>query len=334
MSSSRAIWLVAQREVVERVRDRSFTISIAVFVGLIAAFVYVPRLLGWGGPEDYRIGSVDQESAALAQALSDQAGDQAEVELRSFDDLALAEAALADGELTAVLASGEVIVDSELPGELDALIQRASAQRQVLEGFGARGVSGEEVNSILNPDPLPVRTLEPGADPTAADASVGLAIIVVLVLYGQLLGYGIGVASGIVEEKQTRVVEVLLSTLSPAQLLAGKVAGIGVVGLLQLAIQAGLALALVVLTGAVDLPPDALGVLGWTLAWFVLGYAFYASAFAIVGAICARQEELQNAATPLSLVMLASLFIASGSNGDPSPRWPRSGRCCRRRRRW
>ncbi len=325
MPARRAVWLVARREIVERVRDRSFVISIAVFVGLIAALVFVPRLLGFGGPDTYRVGSVDAESQVLAEALADQAGDIAEVELRRFDDLATAEAALVEGEVTAVLAQGEVIVDRGLPGNLETLIQRASAQRRVFQGFAERGVPAEDVTALLDPPPLPVRTLDPNAEPGSADASAGFAAFVVLVLYGQLLGYGLGVASGIVEEKQTRVIEVLLSTLRPSQLLAGKVLGIGVVGLVQLAIQAGLGFGLVLVFDAVDLPPGALGALGWTLAWFLLGYGLYASAFAMVGAICARQEELQNAATPLSLIILASLFVAFGANGDPTSALARIG---------
>lgn len=316
VGNRRAIGLVAGREIGERVRDRSFLLSIAVFLGLIALFTFVPRVLG--GPDRYTVGFADADGEALAAAVAEQAGDDAEVEVRGFDDAAAAESALEGGDVDAVLSGDEIVVDAALPGELRQLVQRASAQRRVYEGFAERGVGADQVTALLDPPPLPVRTLVAGADPDVADATAGFAAVVILVLYGQLLGYGIGVASGIVEEKQTRVVEVLLSTLRPAQLLAGKVLGIGLVGLLQLAIQAGLAFALVVGAGVFDPPPGTAAALAWTLTWFVLGYALYASAFAIVGALCARQEQLQNAATPLSLLILGSLFAAFAANNDPT----------------
>lgn len=314
MEGRRAVGLVARREITQRVGDRSFLISIVVFLGLIALFTFLPRL--FGGPDRYRVGFADAEGEALAQVVAERAVD-AEVELRGFDDLGAAEAALADGDVGVVLTGDEVVVDSALPARLQRFVQEASAQRRVYERFADRGVGADEVTALLNPAPLPVRTLEQGADPAAADASAGLAGVVIIVLYGQLLGYGIGVASGIVEEKQTRVVEVLLSTIRPAHLLAGKVLGIGLVGLLQLAIQAVSGFTLVVVAGVFDPPPGTAAVLAWSLAWFVLGYFLYASAFAIVGAICARQEDLQNAATPLSLLILGALFAAFGANADP-----------------
>jgi ABC-2 type transport system permease protein len=114
----------------------------------------------------------------------------------------------------------------------------------------------------------------------------------------------------VVEEKATRVVEVLLATVRPVQLLAGKVIGIGLVGLLQLLLIGAIGLALAVALGTITLPAGALGTIGIVLLWFVLGYAFYASLFAVAGAVVSRQEELQNSTTPLTLVLVASFFVA------------------------
>lgn len=324
MKPRQAVSLVARREIVERTRDKSFVISIVVFLGIIGAFVAVPRLLGLGGPEQYRVGTVGPESEALAAIAAEQAGDEAEVQPSSYGDLAAAERALEAEEVDVVLADGEIVVRTALARELQGLLQEASARLRVYEGFAERGVGADEVTGLLNPAPVPVRSLE-GADPASADASAGFSAVIILVLYGQLLGYGFGVASGIIEEKQTRVVEVLLSTLRPAHLLAGKVLGIGVVGLIQLAIQGALGFGIAVATGLFDPPPGATGALVWTLAWFVLGYALFASAFAIVGTLCARQEDMQNAATPLSLLILGSLFVAFGANANPTSTLARLG---------
>jgi ABC-2 type transport system permease protein len=103
---------------------------------------------------------------------------------------------------------------------------------------------------------------------------------------------------------------VLLAAVRPVQLLAGKIIGIGLVGLIQLAIIGVLGLAVATWSGSITLPPDAWGTIGSVLLWFLLGYAFYSSLFAVAGAIVSRQEELQNTATPLNLLMLASFFVA------------------------
>lgn len=318
MGTPAAIALVAGREIRERVRDKSFLISIVVVVVVLGAFVGVPELLGFNDPDVYRVGAVGEEAEPLAEVLSGVSTEDAEVELSRVDDLAQAEAALADDALDVVLSGGELVVDSELPADLGVLVQEASARLRVSEGFAEQGVAADEVARLLDPDPLPVRALDTSPDAGRAEAAAGFGFLIVFVLYGQLLGYGLAVASGIVEEKQTRVVEILLATLRPAQLLAGKVLGIGVVGLLQLGLTIGLGLGLVLVTGLADLPPGAGEAIAWSLAWFVLGYGFYACAFAIVGALVSRQEELQNASTPLSLTILGALFGSFAALDDPS----------------
>jgi len=317
MGTTAAIGLVARREIRERVRDKSFVISIVVVVVVLGAFVGVPELLGFNDPDVYRVGAVGEEAEPLAEVLAGVSSSRARVELSRPDDLAAAEAALADDELDVVLSGAELVVDSELPADLGVLVQEASAVLRITDGFAEQGVDADEVARLIDPEPLPVRALDTSADSGRAQAAAGFAFFIVFVLYGQLLGFGLAVASGIVEEKQTRVVEILLSTLRPAQLLAGKVLGIGVVGLLQLSLTVAVGLGLVLLTGLAELPPGAGQAIAWSGAWFVLGYGFYACAFAVVGALVSRQEELQNASTPLSLTILGALFGSFAALDDP-----------------
>jgi ABC-2 type transport system permease protein len=157
-----------------------------------------------------------------------------------------------------------------------------------------------------------VRSLEPVDEDARSKRTI--ATVAVFILYGQLIGYCFTVAMGVVEEKSTRVVEVLLAAVRPVQLLAGKIVGIGLVGLLQLTIIGVIGLALATASGAITLPPDAAPTIASVLLWFLLGYAFYSSLFAVAGAIVSRQEELQNTATPLNLLMIASFFIAFSSS--------------------
>jgi ABC-2 type transport system permease protein len=125
------------------------------------------------------------------------------------------------------------------------------------------------------------------------------------------------VATGVIEEKSSRVVEVLLSTIRARQLMAGKIAGIGTLGLLQLVLIAVFAVTLATVTGAIDIPADSLSAAVLTVGWFVLGFSFYAALFAVAGALVSRMEELQNAIVPINLVVFASFFISIGAVQDP-----------------
>ena len=106
----------------------------------------------------------------------------------------------------------------------------------------------------------------------------------------------------------------------PRQLLAGKVLGIGRWRCCSCSAWAPSRSWPGSRCGAVDVPADAVGVAAIVLGWFVLGYAFFACAFAAAGALCPRQEELQNATTPLSLVLIASFFLSFTALSDPGRR--------------
>jgi len=139
----------------------------------------------------------------------------------------------------------------------------------------------------------------------------------VLALYGQLFAYGYWVAAGVVEEKSSRVVEVLLSTIRPSQLLRGKILGIGTLGLCQLLLIAAVGLAAARLAGILRFPVGAAAAIGWVLFWFVLGFFFYSTLFAVAGSIVSRQEDLQATMTPLSLLIIAAFVIGITALGSP-----------------
>ena len=155
------------------------------------------------------------------------------------------------------------------------------------------------------------------AAPPDRSQNAAIAFIGVLLLYGQLFGYGLWVATGVIEEKASRVVEMLLSSIRPRQLLAGKIVGIGVLGLCQLTVIAGFAISLALLVGGLDVPGTAVWAALLDIGWFVLGFAFYASLFAAAGSLVTRMEELQNVIVPINLTILVSFFISVGALQHP-----------------
>jgi ABC-2 type transport system permease protein len=120
-----------------------------------------------------------------------------------------------------------------------------------------------------------------------------------------------------VEEKASRVIEILLATIRPKDLLAGKVIGLGLLGLGQLLIVSFFGLVVAAATGALDVDGDLMVAVALSLVWFVLGYAFYASAYAVAGALVPRQEEIQSTTTPLTMLILVSLFAGFAVQDNP-----------------
>ena len=317
MRTSDGIRLVARRELVEQIRGRSFLISTAITLVILIAIIVVPRLFGVGRPETFDVGVVGGTSARVGQALAAQAGAAGvKVRLQQPADLAAAETAVRDGKLDLAIVDGrELLVKADVNEQLSLLAQSASRTLRAQERLAAAGLDQAEIQSTLVPSPLPVRSLEP-VDQTERSKRA-IATVSIFLLYGQLIGYCFAVAMGVVEEKATRVVEVLLAAVRPLQLLAGKVVGLGLVGLIQLTAIGAVGLTVAIAVDAISLPAGALGTIGWVLVWFLLGYAFYSSLFAVAGAIVSRQEELQNTAAPLNLLMVGSFLVAfmgAGSN--------------------
>jgi len=307
MSPRDAIKLVAGREISMRGKDKSFVYSTLITLGVIVVVILLN--LAASGDESYTVGYVGDEARTVAEFVESSSGSvDVEVELESFDDVGAAESALSDGEVDGVVTEDALLFNEESPGQLETLAQSAHADALVQEELRSQGLSDQEITRALTPEPLDVEFLDP-PDPNQEQNGT-VAFIGVILLYGQIIGYGYWVASGVVEEKATRVVELLLSTIRPRELLAGKVLGIGLLGLVQLIVIGAVGLGMALLTGVVDLPGSALFTLLNVLLWFVLGYIFYGCLFAVAGAIAARQEDLQSTTMPLSMMLLASLFGA------------------------
>ncbi len=159
------------------------------------------------------------------------------------------------------------------------------------------------VNSAVNSATVSVQALEPAAEFQTQRLVIG--IIVSIIVYIAVMLYGQMVAQGVVEEKSSRIVEMLLTTIKPWQLMVGKVAGIGLVGLGQLALVAIVGVASGVMSGDLDFPTSlAIGAAGWAVAWFLLGFTLYALMFAALGALVSRQEDVGGVTAPAMMLII------------------------------
>ncbi|MCO7196397.1 ABC transporter permease, partial [Pseudonocardia sp. McavD-2-B] len=207
------------------------------------------------------------------------------------------------------------VVDSDVPSATRAVLDAALADRATAAALGTVGLTPAELAAATPPAGLTVDALDP-ADPEAGQRTA-LSFAVLIVMFMQIVGFGLTVAMGVVEEKSSRVVELLLSTIRPLHLLWGKVLGIGAVGLVQLLLYGVVGIGAGIATGLLTITGTALGVFGAALGWFVLGYAFFAVLYAAAGSLVSRQEDVNTTTGPLMMLLFAMYGVSFWFLGSP-----------------
>jgi ABC-type multidrug transport system ATPase subunit len=155
---------------------------------------------------------------------------------------------------------------------------------------------------------LPVQSLHPARKAlTTSEATALFGVILIFVVLTEYLTWTL---IGVMEEKASRVVEVLLATVRPIQLLAGKVIGIGVVALAQAMALVAFAFVLADTVGSSLVHGAAPLVVAATLAWLILGYAFYTWVYAAAGSLAERQDQVQSLALPLSAPLILGYIVS------------------------
>ncbi|MXX00391.1 MAG: ABC transporter permease [Acidimicrobiia bacterium] len=322
MTSWLAIRLVMGREVRERSRSGAFIVSVAITLLLVAAVLFLPLIFA---DDDvyYGVGVVGDGNQAVidaAVALANPPGREVSttIEAVSFATREAAERAADAEEVDGVLMDGREIVvrgaGGEAGGALVSLLQRGARSVQI-ESLVASGAG--EVVDILTSQPLEVRSLS-GADAEENNERSVIAFGGLMLLYMAVLLYGSLILSGVTEEKTNRVVEVLLAAFEPWQLLAGKILGIGLLGLCQFVGTVVIALVGINLTGVVDLPEFPIESMLMLVLWFILGYSLFAVMFGAAGALVSRAEDAQTVVAPISLVAVAGFFIAIQAVSNPT----------------
>jgi ABC-2 type transport system permease protein len=313
MSRWRNVWLVARREIIERGRSRGFVLSVLFTTLIVIASILVPTVL-FADDGVTPIGVVDPAPEGLDAAL--EAGGTAfglDVEIVEFSDSAAAVAALEAEEVDAAVqvpadlsGPGTISFAEEADDTLAALISQAVISLRTQAYLVDAGV---DLGGLAAVQTAPaIDEIDPPAE--GDDARFLLANIgAVLILIG-IFSFGFTVLTGVVEEKQSRVVEVVLSTVRARDLLMGKVLGIGILGLVQLIVFVLAALAAATFSGGVDLPLTTPGSILLLTVWFILGYALYSTALGFLGALASRMEEASNASTPVTTIAMISYFVA------------------------
>jgi ABC-2 type transport system permease protein len=311
LSSAALVRLVAGREVSARLRDKNFIISSIVIIVVLLGVLGLQVALN-SGDDVTKVGVVG-EQAALSAALETQATALGQtVEITAYDDEDRARAAVEDEDVDGAVVDGDpprLLVEDSPSGTLQALVQGAVSQLAIAQQLADAGVTDLDVPEVT------VDAIDPSAD--VDGQRVVVAIVGVGMLYGLLILFGQFVAQGVVEEKASRVVELLLAAMKPWQLLAGKIVGLGLLGLAQIGLIAVVGVAGALAFDLVDIPGAVVGTAISVVVWFVLGYALYAAIFATAASLVSRQEDLGTVIMPTTLVLVAAFVIGIQAASDP-----------------
>lgn len=362
------ITTVARREFMSRARTRTFRITTILLVIAGVGLALAPILFQWlegesrGDRVEVFLGDINPPPnvdvvTALSQILNanagspiplpGQGGDSApKFDVSSTDDLDAARRHVVDGSSIAVLALGRSPGAGDLKYDLYSkdsalsrkvqLIRQAAISITIQDRLTRAGVSPIDQARLFTPpefsllpaDPNAKPGLNPAEDPTAFLVGFGLsiAIFMAIILYGQWIAYSVA------EEKNSRVMEIVLAAATPFQLLAGKVVGVGALAILQYVIVAIPMILAIVFQGQISsLILGGAGALGGGGAegggaasagiqfttivafgvLFVLGFATYACLYAGAASLVSRQEEINQIVAPLTFVSVAGYLVAT-----------------------
>ena len=306
--------MISAREIRERLRGRVLRVGTVIILGVIAAAIIIPVLDKSTASTSERVGVVGHVSALQAKLIRASAKDVAtSYALIPEASVDAVRAELRAGRLDFAIVDGSQLVVLTTVGPTDTsttsqLVEALATNLGVARAIVDSGISPAQASSVLSATSLPVIALQRGPAPKAPVHTVSLfGLIIVFVMLTQ---YNTWILMGVMDEKSSRVVEVLLAAVRPMQLLAGKVLGIGLVAFAQATLILTFALVLGHAVGSSFLHGSAPASLAAIFVWLVLGYAFYCWVYAAAGSTVERQDQVQSLAFPLSLPIIFGYIMA------------------------
>ncbi|HEU4337743.1 MAG TPA: ABC transporter permease [Nocardioides sp.] len=300
--------LVTRREVVSRITDKSFLLGTAFMVVLIAGFI------GFNAWQEERTETVTlaatPDAAAMATAIADAAPDvdeDVEVTVVAVDDRTAAEAALRDDDVDAWLHPTEdgwqLTSESSEQGSLTDVVRTVVSQQVLADNAADVGSTVEDLQAGST-----VTTAFLRGDAEKAGVADAVGFVFVFLFYFAALVFGMQLASSVIEEKQSRIVEIIAAAIPLRHLLAGKVLGNTALAMIQLLVYLAVGLVGLSFTSYKSYVPALSGPTAWFIAFFLAGFVALACLWAVAGSLASRTEDLQATSTPLTMLMLVMFF--------------------------
>ena len=335
---------VIRREYLQRVRNRWFILSTAGIPLLMIAGMAIPIIMEARSDARERVIVIVDQTGALYDDVVEGLGESFEVEGVPYtqDVIQELDERIAEGQIGGFLllddetmsAGNAVFRGNENPGTVRRRrIQRAVVQSVLRNRLGETRSDEQGLDALLSGGDIQyVNLVEDGLADGEREAGMVAGFVGAFMLYMVILLYGVQVMRAVLEEKTTRIVEIIISTVKPWQLMLGKILGVGAVGLTQLAIWM-LCLVLLATVGLpylvvarpellevkelLDLLPIGGGIVLF-LAFFVTGYFLYSSLYAAVAAMCSSDEEAQQSQLPVTMLLIVPMMFLAPTMEDPN----------------
>lgn len=315
----RGFVLVARREWAARVRSTAFRISTILLLAGTVAGITIPVAIA-SGTRHFTVAVTAQAPSLVRPAIrADARAAGLTVRVIEVTGRAAAVRAVSSGRAAAAIAGrSEVIWKSDPDRTLDPVLGAAVRQAVVADRAAALHLPAAEAARLLAPVPVTTTRLHGKGGQTA---KLIVADVGVILMYLAISIYGGYVLTGVVAEKSSRVVEVLLSRVPPSSLLGGKIAGIGLVGLAQFAAVAVTAAVTLAVTKPAGIPPGTYAAIPALVGWFVLGYALFSTLYGSLGGLASRTEDAQAAAAPVIVLLVLIYAVSFAAMASPGTGW-------------
>ncbi len=302
------VWTIAKREITTRVRSTAFQVITGILlVGVVASAILISTLTG-GDDEAQEVNiGVSGSGTAYSQALSVET-DQLAPTVIEVDD---GETMLDEGEIDVWFTGEELVWDGFVSSSVDLFIRTTVQQADFGSRAGELGLDRADLSTLFADVPIEERLLT--GDDNEQNVRMAAAFASTIATFMMLQVWGSFLMMGVIEEKSSKVVEVLLSHVSARTLLMGKVLGLGVLAFCQLmVIVAGLVAGLLAVQD-IEIPSEVWSSVPFLVITFILGYGFYSATFAAVGSTVSRQEDAQTAQLPAMIPLIIGYGIAMSS---------------------
>jgi ABC-2 type transport system permease protein len=355
------VWVIIKREYLVRVKTRAFIISTLISPLLLLALILLPGLLIARGGGERNVIVLDQTADSsmfdavkrnLEQTPKQDNGKRKgpfrgtlflltrmpvspaeEIDTSFITGLAKGDGDRASNKAYVVfgkdlLDRAEVAYYGQSTTDFSlSTLERAISSAVIDARIERAGWDAQKINEFRRDVDLKTNKIGPGGEITQSEggADFMVAFVMLFFLYMSVLFYGLFVMRGVVEEKQTRIVEVIISSVRPTQMMFGKVIGIGLVGLTQIGVwalsafflgSAGVALfASGAAASAIKIPPS---LLIYFVVYFVLGYLLFATLYALIGATVSSEDEAQQAQFPVTMLAVIPMMVFTIVMSNPS----------------
>jgi ABC-2 type transport system permease protein len=328
------LWPIVRREYLERVRSKTFLVMTILAPALMAAFMVLPSvLMSRQRGKPLRIAVLDATGILRGPVEAALAGRKASGESRFLVEDAGTDAApetqarlkqrVLDGGLDGYLYLPENVLEAsvaEYHGKnvtnlMDlGLMDQAVGEALIRRRLASEGLPAEKLKDVMRR--LDIKKLRVSASGEREDrgGSFFLSLTLLMILYTAVAMWGAALMNGVIEEKANRVVEIIVSSVSPTRLFAGKLLGVGAAGLTQSLIWTGVMVGLALLgggagPGGLQIPEVPPLVLVLFVVYFLLGYFLYGALYTAVGAAVNSQQEAQSLVFPVMLPLVAGVIL-------------------------